>query len=105
MITPLNFGVGLPIHPCTDRPPEGYRGGMKLRLISGRETTLPICKITVHGIKKMDLYLLSEMQQEAAIRQNDWIPPIFQMEKPGKMPEGSRELLNDYIFNGCVVLS
>ena len=53
----------------------------------------------------MDLYLLSEMQQEAAIRQNDWIPPIFQMEKPGKMPEGSRDLLNDYIFNGCIVLS
>jgi hypothetical protein len=105
MIIPLNFSMGTPIHPYTDKPAGGYKGGTKLRLISGRETTIPICKATHQGIKKMDLYLLSEMLQEATIRQNDWIPSIFQLERPGKIPDGVRNMLHDYIFNGCVVLS
>ena len=77
-------------------------GGKSYQLKSGHIVTVPSCNPTNQGIKKMQAWLLSTIEQEAQNRHDTYVPLLFKSEVAGKMPPMSVELANDYIFDGAV---
>jgi hypothetical protein len=65
-------------------------------LIPGKHGKAQTC------IRKMHVWLLTVMREEAVRRDDEWTPALFERESPGKMPQGSVDALNDYIFDGAV---